>query len=37
MQWRMVVTEVDRRRSSMEVNKEGGNMNLISSWTDSEH
>ena len=32
--WRMVVTEVSSRRSSGEVDREGGNMNLISSWTE---
>ena len=34
MQWRMVVTKVSRRRTSGEVDREGGNMNLISSWTE---
>ena len=32
--WRMLVTEVSSRRSSGEVDREGGNMNLISSWTE---
>ena len=30
----MLVTEVSSRRSSGEVDREGGNMNLISSWTE---
>ena len=32
--WRVVVTEVSSRRSSGEVDREGGNMNLIVSWIE---